>query len=117
MRQGSNQHNCGLYESVGLRAPYIPMYEHHQAATRICCAPQALLVWPNNLFKSIQRDYRKISNDALKTGTKLVVAQKTEISISADGDFSEIKKTETPSKSRRVGRYALYAGLIFLRVT
>ena len=27
-------------------------------------------------------------------------------SISADGDFGEMKKTETPAKSRRVGRYA-----------
>ena len=32
--------------------------------------------------------------------------QKTEISISADGDFGDMKKTETPSKRRRVGRYA-----------
>ena len=30
----------------------------------------------------------------------------TEISISADGDFVEMKKTETPSKIRRVGRHA-----------
>ena len=54
--------------------------------------------------KSIQRDYRNRSNDAPKTGTKFVGAQKTEISISADGDFGEKKKTDTPSKSRRVGR-------------
>ena len=40
------------YESVGLRAPYIPKYfdraEHHQTArgsSRMCCAPQALLLW------------------------------------------------------------------------
>ena len=33
--------------------------------------------------------------------------QKTEISISAAGYFSEMKKTETPSKRRRVGRYAI----------
>ena len=39
--------------------------------------------------------------------TKFVSAQKTEISISADGDFGEMKKTETPSKSRRVGRYGI----------
>ena len=39
----------------------------------------------------------------LKNGTKLVDAQKTEISVSADGDFGELKKTETLSK-RRVGR-------------
>ena len=32
--------------------------------------------------------------------------QKTEIAISADGDFGEMKKMETPSKRRRVGRYA-----------
>ena len=25
----------------------------------------------------------------------------------ADGDFGEMKKTETPSKSRRVGRYGM----------
>ncbi len=37
--------------------------------------------------------------------TKFIGAQNTEISISADGDFGEMKKTETPSKSRRVGRY------------
>ena len=29
--------------------------------------------------------------------------QKPEISISAEGDFGEMKKTETPSKSLRVG--------------
>ena len=34
--------------------------------------------------------------------------QKTDISISADGDFGEMKKTKkTPSKSRRVGRYSI----------
>ena len=32
--------------------------------------------------------------------------QKTEIAISVDGDFGEMKKMETPSKRRRVGRYA-----------
>ena len=44
-----------FYESVGLRAPYRPHYvdraEHHQTAmrsTRICYAPQALLLWPHN---------------------------------------------------------------------
>ena len=46
-----------------------------------------------------------MSNDAPKKRIKFVSAQKTEISISADGDFGEMKKTETPSKSRRVGRY------------
>ena len=59
------------------------------------------------LFKSIQRDYRNISDDAPKMGTKFVGAQKPEISISADEDFGEMKKTATPSKSRRVGRYAM----------
>ena len=39
-----------------------------------------------------------------KNGTKFADAQKTEISVSADGDFGEMKKTETPSKRRRVGR-------------
>ena len=34
--------------------------------------------------------------------TIIVVAQKTEISISADGDFGEMKKMETLSKRRRV---------------
>ena len=53
-----------------------------------------------DFLKSIQRDYRKISNDAPKTGTKFIGAQNTEISISADGDFGEMKKKETPSKSR-----------------
>ena len=43
-------------------------------------------------LKSIRRGYRKISNDAPKTGTKFVGAQKTEISVSADGDFGEMKK-------------------------
>ena len=38
-----------------------------------------------------------------KNGKKI----RREISISADGDFGEMKKTDTPSKSRRVGRYAL----------
>ena len=33
--------------------------------------------------------------------------QKTEISISAAGCFGEMKKTETSSKRRRVGRYAI----------
>ena len=33
--------------------------------------------------------------------------QKTEILISAAGYFSEMKKMETPSKRRRVGRYAI----------
>ena len=45
---------------------------------------------------------------ATKTGKKsgkFVDAQKTEISVSADGDFGEMKKTETPSKRRRVDRY------------
>ena len=70
-----------------------------------------IIEWPTSLgfrhdfLKSIQRYYRKISNDAAKTGPKFVGAQKTEISISADVDFAEMKKTETPSKSRRVGRY------------
>ena len=41
-----------------------------------------------------------------QNGGEIIDAQKTEISISADRDFSEIKKTETPSKRRRVGRYA-----------
>ena len=68
----------------------------------------------SRLFKSIQRDYGKISNDAPKTGTKLVGAQKTEISISAEGDFGVMKNTKTPSKSRRVGRYAtIYAHIAF----
>ena len=30
--------------------------------------------------------------------------QSTELSISADGDFGEMKKTKTPSKRRRVRR-------------
>ena len=53
--------------------------------------------WFSSRFfkKSFQRDYRKISNDAPKTGTKLIGAQKKEISISADGDFGEMKKTES----------------------
>ena len=42
-------------------------------------------------------------------GTQFVDAQKTEISISAVGDFGEMEKTATPTKSRRVGRYALSA--------
>ena len=29
-------------------------------------------------------------------------ARKTQISVSADGDFGEMKKTETPSKRRRL---------------
>ena len=64
--------------------------------------------WFNSsrLFKLIQRDYQKISNDPPRTGTKFVGAQKAGISIYADGDFGEMKKTETPSKSRRVGMYA-----------
>ena len=33
--------------------------------------------------------------------------QKTEILISAAGYFGEMKKTETPSKRRRVGSYAI----------
>ena len=45
-----------------------------------------------------------ISNYAPKTGTKFVGAKKTELSISADGDFDEMKKAETPSKRRRVDR-------------
>ena len=56
----------------------------------------------SNFLTSIHRDYRKISNDAPTTGTKLFGAQKKEISISGDGDFCEMKKTETTSKSRRV---------------
>ena len=40
-----------------------------------------------------------------KTGQKFVVAQKTKISISGDADFSDMKKTETQFKRRRVGRY------------
>ncbi len=39
-----------------------------------------------------------------------------EISISADGDFDEMKKTETPSKSRIVGRYAVTDTLIHFEV-
>ena len=65
------------------------------------------------LFISIQRDYRNISNDSSNTGTKFVGAQNTEISISADGDFGEMRKTETPSKSRRVGRYVWAAVFTF----
>ena len=38
--------------------------------------------------------------------TQFVDAEHTDISVSADGDFGEMKKTETPSKSRRIGRYA-----------
>ena len=34
--------------------------------------------------------------------------QKTEISISATGYFGEMKKTETPSKRRRVGRWVIF---------
>ena len=48
------------------------------------------------LFKILSTGLRKISNDAPKTGTKFVGAQKTEISISADGDVGEMKKTESP---------------------
>ena len=40
-----------------------------------------------------------------KTGKKFVGGQNTDISISADRDYGEMKKTETPSKSRRAGRY------------
>ncbi len=40
-----------------------------------------------------------------KREKKFIGAQNTEISTSADGDFGEMKKIETPSKSRRVGRY------------
>ena len=40
-------------------------------------------------------------------GNKIAGAQKTEMSISADGDFGGMKKTEIPSKSRRVGRYGV----------
>ena len=56
-----------------------------------------------NPFNGMTETYQTIPQ---KTGTKFVGAQKTEISISADGDFGQLKKTETPSKSRRVGRYA-----------
>ena len=47
------------------------------------------------MLKSIQRYYRKISNDTPAMGNKIAGAQKTEMSISADGDFGEMKKTET----------------------
>ena len=39
-----------------------------------------------------------------KNLTKFIDAQNTDISVSADGDFGEMKKTETPSKG--VGRNA-----------
>ena len=45
-----------------------------------------------------------MSYNATKNGTKLGDAQKTGISVSADGYFGDLKKTETPSKRRRVGR-------------
>ena len=38
-------------------------------------------------------------------GNKIAGAQKTEMPIAADGHFGEMKKTETTSKSHRVGRY------------
>ena len=41
----------------------------------------------------------------LKKGKKIADAQKTEISVSEDGDFGELKNMEIPSKRRRVGRY------------
>ena len=44
---------------------------------------------------------------AQKLKRKNADAQKTDISVSADGYFGEMKKTETPSKSRRVGRYVI----------
>ena len=40
--------------------------------------------------------------------TKFVDAQKTEISVSAEGDFDEMKKTETPSKRQIFGRYVVF---------
>ena len=43
----------------------------------------------SQLFRSIQRYYLKVSSYVPRTGTKFVGAQKTEISISADGDFGE----------------------------
>ena len=54
----------------------------------------------NTLCKLLEADHDDQSNDFFDD------SQKTEICISADGDFGEMKKTETPSKIRRVGRYA-----------
>ena len=47
------------------------------------------------LCKLLEADHDDPSKDFFDDG------QKTEISISADGDFGEMKKTETPSKRRR----------------
>ena len=43
-----------------------------------------------------------------QNGTKVIDAQKTEISISADGDFGETKKTETPSKKTESWQVEVY---------
>ena len=56
---------------------------------------------PNAPKASIEADHDDQSKNIFDDG------QKTEMSISADGDFCVLKKTETPSKRRRVGRYAL----------
>ncbi len=40
--------------------------------------------------------------------TQFVDAQKTDISVSVEGDFGEMKKTETPSKRQIFGRYVVF---------
>ena len=53
----------------------------------------------HTLRKLLDADNDVPSNDFFDDG------HTTEISISADGYFGEMKKTETPSKRWRVGRY------------
>ena len=71
-----------------------------------------IIEWPTSFgFRlDVLNSFNRITeNDAPRTGTKFVCSHKTDISISADWDFGEMKKTETPSKSRRVGRYAWHS--------
>ena len=50
-------------------------------------------------------DYLETANKITGKYEVIVDAQKSEISISADTDFDGMKKAETLSKRRRVGRY------------
>ena len=97
------------YPALNPRDP--PGYGVRCTCIRICIS---WIEWPSLLGS--RRDFLKIHSMGLpenikrfpQNGKKFVAAQKTEISISADGDFGEMKKTETPSKRLRVGRWLLF---------
>ena len=63
------------------------------------CLLLTLQLRSQTLCKLLDADHDDPRNDFFDD------VKKTEISVSADGDFGEMKKTETPSKRRIVGRH------------